>query len=149
VTAVRRLAVLCLVALPQVAAARVHVGLGVGGLVEATAPTGGAWAGLEVWPVRRWGGRLDARLQGDRVLLEASVATELGAARPHLAITLHLGGGVVFENDQVRPVFTIGIATLFGLHKVAPLAIALDVSAHLYASRELDLTAVLGLAAWF
>jgi hypothetical protein len=128
-----------------------HVAVGVGGWFAPVQADAGLWAGTDFWPGGLWGARLDGYADASfaAFMIEASALRQLGAARPHLVVALHVGGGVALPDPAVLA--GAGLATDLGL-KLGPLALTLDVTGRIAAwSDRLDLvlTSTLGLkAAW-
>jgi hypothetical protein len=107
---------------------RWHGSMGAGGALAWNGPRLGAWAGVELWPASLWGVRGDAIYfpDGD-VFLTASIARQLGGTRPHLAIAVHLGGGVDL-GDPSAGLVSAGLSAQLQIK--GPLAIGLDASVY-------------------
>jgi hypothetical protein len=114
----------CLAAAPVARAERVHGSVGVGGWSDPVHAGFGGWAGGDLWPWKRWGVRLDARIdaEGEPVRVEAALARILGDSRPHLVVSFHAGGGWSFPDDAL--LLSGGIAGQLGI--VKPIALGLD-----------------------
>jgi hypothetical protein len=137
-----------LVASVATADERVHASIAGGGLVEVTEPQLGAWGAIDLWPRgSRWGARADGvwlRTQ-ESLLVVGSVARQLGATRPRLAVSLVAGAGV----DVLRPALVLGggLWTQFGV-RLGPLALFGGLTGHLIVGDErfeLRLVGALGL----
>src|SRR5262245_21599804 len=119
------LVLLLLCAVPAHADERTHLSFGGGGAVVWNQFTPGLWGSAELWPAAGlWGVRGDVYLlQGGNVLLEGALARQLGGARPHLAIALHLGGGIAL-GDETSILGAAGLSAQLGIK--GPLALGLD-----------------------
>ena len=103
-----------------------RVAIGVGGWNDPIHTEFGLWLGGEVWPARRWGGRVDLWLVDAQTPARGviSVAHILGDARPHLVVHLRGGAGWSFGEDAV--VVGAGLGSRLGHHKLGPLRLGLD-----------------------
>ena len=117
------------VSAPAVARAEARketVALGVGGWNDPIHTEFGVWVGGEVWPARKWGGRVDLWLVDAQTpaRLVASVAHILGDARPHLVVHLRGGAGWSFGEDTF--VVGAGLAGRLGHRAFGPLRLGMD-----------------------
>ena len=120
-----RLALFLIVALTGPAAAdeRWHASIAGGGLVEATEPQIGAWGAVDLWPRGSvWGGRADVvwLRDSESLFVTGSIARQLGATRPRLAVSAVFGAGA----DVLQPAFVgnAGLWTQLGV-RLGPLAL--------------------------
>lgn len=143
------LAFALLTATPRTAHAKVHGSVALGSLLEATEPVIGGWAGADIWPGGKWGGRVDFFwLDYTTWLTELSLVRQLGATRPHLVMAAHFGAGYA-ESGAVT--LAAGMTTQLGL-RLGPLALISDLAFHASIhDGDFDplITGVLGLAAAF
>ena len=130
------------------AAEPTHFSVGGGGLVEVTEPQIGAWGAFDLWPGGgKWGVRGDAQWlrSQESLLVVGSIARELGATRPRLAVSLVAGAGA----DVLRPAAVVGggLWVQFG-PRLGPIAILGGVTSQLVFGEdrfELRLVGALGL----
>lgn len=107
-----------------------HATWGIGALGVLPGPDWGGWTGVSVWPHGPVGGRLDLWATGglQPTRLEASLAYQLAATRPHLVLSGHAGLGMALSSAS--PGFAAGLCAELG-HALGPFRILSDTALYM------------------